>query len=50
MLGIVYLYRVIYERDVRVFCEGGRGEGRRRVVPDAHGHLDGGMGERIGGG
>ena len=42
----MYLYRVILERDVCVFGEGGRGEGRRRVVPDALGNFESGRGER----
>ncbi len=49
-MGVVYLYRVILQRDVRVFGEGGRGKGRRRIVPDAHGNFERGRGERIGGG
>ncbi len=43
----MYLYRVILERDVCVFSEGGRGEGHRRVVPDALGNLESGRGEHI---
>ena len=48
--GVVYLYRVIFEFDARVFGGGGRVENRRRIVPDALGHFKSGRGERIGGG
>ena len=48
-MGIVYMYRVLFERDVRVFCEGGRGECRRRVLLDAPGHFNSGRGKRMGG-
>jgi hypothetical protein len=48
-MGIVYLYRVFLERDVRVFREGGRGEYRRRVLLDAPCHFNSSRGERTGG-
>ena len=46
-MGIVYLYRIFFERDVRVFREGGRGECRHRVLLDAPCHFNSGRGERM---
>ncbi len=47
-MGIGYLYRVVFERDARVFGEGGRGDGLRRIVPYGHGYFESGRGEYIG--
>jgi hypothetical protein len=43
------MYRVIFERVVRVFGEGGRGECCRRIFLDALGHFKSGRGGRMGG-
>jgi len=44
-MGIGYLDRVVFERDARVFGEGGRGKGRHRVVPDGPGYFTSGWGK-----
>ena len=46
-MGICYLDRVLFERDARVFGEGGRGKGRHRVVPDGLGYFGSGWRESV---
>jgi hypothetical protein len=40
-----YRFVAIHEVDVREFLEGGRGDGRRRIVPEGRGRFEGGRRE-----